>query len=93
MENSEEKKISLQLDNSEISDLDRAVAFQAASHIMERLKLRNRANPKKSNKLGYALSLAFINGISFARALTPEIKEELRKQYQPVIDSMFGIKS
>lgn len=48
MENSEEKKISLQLDNSEISDLDREVAFQAACHIMERLKLRNRANPKKT---------------------------------------------
>lgn len=77
-----QQKINLSTDA--LTDLDRVIALQCVQQFAERFNIpfdREHIEP---------LTLAFGNGVAYARQFdTPEKREQLRQQYQPLINELF----
>lgn len=77
-----QQKINLTTDS--LTDLDRVIALQCVQQFADRFNIpydREHIEP---------LTLAFGNGVAYARQFnTPEKLEQLRKQYQPLINELF----
>lgn len=85
-----EAPVFLNLSTKELTDTDRVIAFQLANQFADRFKLSH------ERKHIEPLTLAFTNGIAFARAwerLTPEQRAQTEAYYKPLADELFGAKT
>ena len=82
-----EAPVFLDLSTKDLTDTDRIIALQLADQFAERFGFphdRQHLEP---------LTLAFTNGISFARAwakLTPEQRAKTEAYYKPLADDLFN---
>lgn len=76
----------IRLGTKSLTDTDRAVAFQAALHLMSHFGLDG---GKDAAAIGEAVTLAFTNGIAFERDTTPGQRDEIKKRMRPVVDYLF----
>ena len=78
------KQQRINLTTDSLTDLDRVIALECAQQFADRFNIpfdREHIEP---------LTLAFGNGVAYARRFnTPEKLEQLRKQYQPLINDIF----
>lgn len=82
-----EAPIFLQLSNAKLTDTDRVIALQLAQSFAEHFGL------KQTREHLEPLSLAFSNGVSYARAwaqLSEEDKQKTIDYYKPLAEELFG---
>ena len=78
------KQQRINLTTNSLTDLDRVIALQCVQQFVDRF------NIPFDEKHIHPLVLAFGNGVAYARQFnTPEKLEQLRKQYQPLINDIF----